>query len=208
MKNNISIFDDNTLDYDNWFERHSSLYRSELLALQKAIPVNKEGIEIGIGTGRFAEPFNIKVGIEPSDNMAILAEQRGATVIRAFAENLPIINESFDYVLMVTTICFLKDVEKAFSEAFRILKPKGEIILAFIDKNSAIGKKYEKKKAKSSYYQNAHFHSTVEISNLVDQAGFTDPEYWQTLFNNDEHIEEPKPGFGQGSFVVIKATKP
>ena len=208
MKNNFNVFDDYTLDYDDWFNRHKTAYQSELLAIEQAIPINKKGIEIGVGTGRFAHPFDIKHGVEPSENMARIAEQRGIKVIRAVAEDIPIESESFDFVLLVTTVCFLSDIPKAFSEIHRILNPQGEIILAIIDRNSELGKKYEAGKAKNKFYKDAHFHSTEEITNLVAQAGFGNFEYWQTLIKeNSDQIEQPKKGFGEGSFVVIKAQK-
>jgi len=208
MEKGFKVFDKNALDYDSWFDRHHTPYQSELLAIKQAIPLQKTGIEIGVGTGRFAHHFDIKHGVEPSENMAQIAEQRGVEVIRAVAENLPIKNESFDFALLVTTVCFLNDIPKAFSEIRRILKPKGEIILAIIDKNSVLGKKYEKGKAENKFYKDAHFHSTEEITELVKQAGFGNLEYWQTLFKeNSKKIETPKKGFGEGSFVVIKAQK-
>ncbi|QFZ55336.1 class I SAM-dependent methyltransferase [Oceanihabitans sp. IOP_32] len=208
MKNKIKVFDENALDYDNWFERHNTAFQTELLAIKQAIPLHKKGIEIGVGTGRFAEYFGITDGVEPSENMTQIAEQRGIKVIKAVAEDLPIKSESFDFALLVTTVCFLNDIPKAFSEIRRILKPKGEIIVAIIDKNSALGKKYEAKKAKNKFYKDAHFHSTEDITAWLTQAGFHKFEYWQTLFKeNSEQIEEPKEGFGKGSFVVIKAQK-
>ena len=88
-----TAFDQHTLEYDNWFEKHASQYQSEILALRKAIPKNKNGIEIGVGTGIFAQLLNIKFGIEPSENMLRLAEQRGIKVFRAVAEKLPIEDE-------------------------------------------------------------------------------------------------------------------
>lgn len=203
-----NLFDQNTLEYDQWFDKHSFVYQSEILAIQQAIPKNKTGIEIGVGTGRFAEPLNIKFGVEPSENMARLAEQRGITVYRAYAENLPIDDISFDFVLMVTAICFLSDIPKAFSEVYRILKPQGEIILAIVDKNSDLGKKYEKEKSENKFYKDAHFHSTQEITELLKQANFKSFSYRQTLTKASENkIEQPTQGFGKGSFVVIKATK-
>ncbi len=203
-----NLFNQNTLEYDQWFDKHSFVYQSEILAIQQAIPKNKTGIEIGVGTGRFAEPLNIKFGVEPSENMARLAEQRGITVYRAYAENLPIDNGSFDFALMVTTVCFLSDIPKAFSEVYRILKPQGEIILAIVDKNSDLGKKYEKEKSENKFYKDAHFHSTQEITELLKQADFQNFSYWQTLTKVSENkIEQPTQGFGKGSFVVIKATK-
>ncbi len=208
ISNSIKAFDQNTLEYDQWFDKHSTVYQSEILAIQQAIPQNKTGIEIGIGTGRFAKPLSIKFGVEPSENMARVAEQRGITVYRAYAENLPIDNATFDFVLMVTTICFLSDIPKAFLEVSRILKPQGEIILAIIDKNSELGRKYEMEKSANRFYKDAHFHSTEELTDLLKQAGFQNFQYWQTLtVINANEIEKPITSYGQGSFVVIKANK-
>ena len=206
MTDRTTAFDQNALEYDQWFGKHSAVYQSEILAIQQAIPQNKKGIEIGVGTGRFAEPLKIKFGVEPSENMAKFAEQRGIKVYRAFAENLPIDNATFDFVLMVTTVCFLSDIPKAFSEVHRILKPNGEIILAIIDKNSELGRKYEKEKSSNKFYSNAHFHSTEELTALLQQSRFQNFQYWQTLTSLKENeIEKPEKGYGQGSFVVIKA---
>jgi ubiquinone/menaquinone biosynthesis C-methylase UbiE len=208
MESNISIFDKNTLEYDNWFEKHSNIYQSEILALKEAIPLNKKGVEIGSGTGRFSFPFKINIGVDPSFNMSKLAEKKGMTVINAVAENLPFHEHSFNFALMATTVCFLSDIPKAFSEVRRILKPQGEIILAVIDKNSDLGKKYEIEKSENKFYKDAHFHSTQEITEHLKQAGFHNFSYWQTLAKtNVNEIEQPKRGFGEGSFVVIKAIK-
>lgn len=205
---NISAFDQYALEYDQWFEKHNALYQSELTAIEKAIPKHKTGIEIGTGTGRFAQPFHIHVGVEPSENMALLAEQRGMKVYRAVAETLPLENSSFDFALMVTTVCFLDDIPKAFNEVYRILKPHGEIILGIIDKNSPLGKKYQEEKSSNKFYRDAHFHSTEEITALLKNSGFHHFQYWQTLTQaNEEETEQPQQGSGKGSFVVIKASK-
>ncbi|HLF52917.1 class I SAM-dependent methyltransferase [Flavobacterium sp.] len=202
------VYNQYATEYDEWFDKHFNLYQSELLALKKAIPENKTGIEIGVGTGRFAQPLNIKFGVEPSESMAILAEQRGVKVYKAFAENLPIEKETFDFALMVTTVCFLSDIPKAFQEAHRILKTDGEIIIAIIDKNSELGKKYEKEKENNKFYKDAHFHSAEELTTLLEQSGFHSFSYWQTLTKTSEtEIEQPTRGFGKGSFVVIRASK-
>ncbi|MBI4929494.1 MAG: class I SAM-dependent methyltransferase [Bacteroidetes bacterium] len=228
VEKNISAFDQYTLEYDNWFEQHASQYQSEILALRKAIPKNKIGIEIGVGTGRFAQLLNIKFGVEPSQNMLQFAEQKGINVLKAVAEKLPIENESYDFALMTTTVCFLPDIPKAFSEVYRILKPKGEIIIGLINKNSTLGKIYMLKKFTNVFYKEAHFHSTKEITSLLKKTGFTQFQYWQTLTNetkentpcacctpddwqestkSNNEIEQPQIGFDKGGFVVIKAIK-
>lgn len=195
-------------EYDNWFEKHPNLYQSELLAMKQAVPKNKTGIEIGVGTGRFAIPLNIKFGVEPSESMAQFAKRRGVEIINAIAEDLPIENRSFDFTTMVTTICFLNDIPKAFADVHRILKPEGEFIIGLIDRNSKLGKKYERQKTTNKFYRNAHFHSTAEIKEFLSQAGFQNFTYWQTLISaNGNIVEQPQPGYGKGSFVVIKGIK-
>ena len=109
--------------YENWFYKNEFTYLSELLAVKKMLHFDTMGIEIGVGSGRFAEPLGIKIGIEPSQKMIQLAVQRGLDVIKGVAEDLSIKKDLFDFALMVTTICFLDDVTKAFREVFRILKP-------------------------------------------------------------------------------------
>jgi hypothetical protein len=47
------------------------------LALQQAIPIGRKGLEVGVGTGRFAQALNIPYGVEPSRAMANLARKRG-----------------------------------------------------------------------------------------------------------------------------------
>jgi ubiquinone/menaquinone biosynthesis C-methylase UbiE len=140
--------------------------------------------------------------------MAKMAEARGMSVIRAYAEDLPIEKNSYDFVLFVTTICFLSDIPKALAEAHRILRDGGEIIVAFIDKTSTLGKKYEREKSGNKFYANAHFHSTPELTGHLKTAGFTDFTYWQTLIRPElNHVEQPAEGYGKGSFVVIRAVK-
>lgn len=90
----------------------------------------------------------------------------------------------------------------------RILQPKGEIILAIIDKSSEFGRKYEMEKFSNKFYQDTHFHSTEELTAILQQSGFQNFQYWQTLTSlNENEIEKPEKGYGQGSFVVIKSNK-
>ena len=196
--------------YEDWFEDNKYAYQSEINAIKDILPVFKSGIEIGVGSGKFALPFNIKLGIEPSVEMRRLAESRGITVLNGIAENLPLENEKFDLVLMVTTLCFLDDVKKAFSEVYRILKPEGYFINGFVDKNSKIGKIYQKYKDRSIFYKEAVFFSTKEVVKLIDEAGFRKIEFRQTIFSPLDKINKVnivKKGYGEGSFIVIRAHK-
>ena len=204
-------FDENARAYDAWFEAHRSLYASELAAIRTLVPEAGRGIEIGVGTGRFAEPLGIKVGIEPSPAMRAIARERGINAIDGVAEQLPIESETFDYVLFVTTLCFLESLYQAFSEAFRILKPNGAVVTGFIEKESTLGRLYQQRQADSRFYGEASFHTVTEIIRVLEYAGFGDLSFSQTLFaekDEAEGVQRVKEGYGEGAFVVVRAIKP
>ena len=172
------------------------------------MPENKHGMEIGVGVGRVASPLNIKVGVEPSKKLAEMARKKGITVFEDFAERLSFNDCEFDFVLMVNVICFLENIGKAFKESFRILKKGGFFIVCFIDKNSSLGKKYHQKKDRSRFYKEARFYRVREVLDYLKKTGFGDFEFKQTIFEGDDDKLQPvKKGYGEGSFVIIKALK-
>ena len=203
-------FDKHSADYEKWFEFNKYAYKSEIKAVGHFIPEHGKGIEIGVGSGLFAQPLGIKNGIEPSPEMRNIALKRGLNVYDGIAENIPLENNAFDYALFVTTICFVDDIEKSLKEVKRILKPTGRIIIGFVDKNSRIGKKYQANKEFSTFYKEASFYSSEEIENLLQDKGFRNIEFVQTLFGELKNISEVqsfRQGYGEGSFVVVKAEK-
>ncbi|HSL88383.1 MAG TPA: class I SAM-dependent methyltransferase [Ignavibacteriaceae bacterium] len=206
MKDNpFDIFID---EYENWFKENELVFQSELLALKQVIPVGKEGVEIGIGSGIFAEKLNIKFGIDPSEKMLNYATQRNLTVKKGFAENLPYPDKSFDFVTFITSICFVDNPEKALKEAHRIIKDKGNLIIAFIDKESSLGKSLELEKEDSKFYRHAKFYSVSELTSMIINNHFEITEIIQTLTEMKlKFPENPMKGHGKGSFVVIKGRK-
>ena len=203
-------FDKYLNEYEEWFIEHRFVYESELEAVRHFIPKNKKGIEIGIGTGRFALPFGITEGVEPSASMRKFAVQKGLTVYEGTAEEIPLPNESYDFVLMVTTICFVDDIGKAFKEVKRILKLGGNFIIGLVDKKSNLGKVYEKMKEQNKFYRIATFYSVDEVKDYLGSNGFKDIEIIQTVFgelSNIKSIQHFKKGYGEGGFVVICATR-
>ena len=208
MNTGDNLFNKTAIEYDLWFDEHENAWRSELLALESFIPQGKEGLEVGVGTGRFAAEFGIKTGIEPAHNMAEMARTRGIKVIEGVGENLPYADNRFDFVLLVAVDCFVDDIEKTYSEAFRVLKHGGRIIIGLLDKNGTVAQKYQAKKAPDNVYWYSHFHTTEETVSLLEKVGFKNFEFYQTLTVPDPPMaEEPLPGYGQGSFVAIKAEK-
>ena len=91
--------------------------------------------------------------------MADIAQRRGIKVYRAVAEALPFRPDSFDLVVMVTVLCFLRDPFLALTEATRVLKPGGQILIGMIDKDSPLGRYYEAHKQESKFYRQANFYA-------------------------------------------------
>jgi len=203
-------FDNHLPEYEQWFTDNHFAFLSEVEAIRKVLPANGRGVEIGIGSGIFALPLGIKEGCDPSAAMREKAVERGISAIDGIAENLPYEDESIDFVLMVTTICFVDDVNKTFQEIYRVLKPGGAVIVAFVDRESPVGKMYLQEKEKSLFYKDANFYSTEEVYKFLMNNGFTIEKTIQTLFGELKKvmdIQQPETGSGKGSFVVIKAIK-
>lgn len=203
-------FDEHLSEYEQWFADNHFAFESELEAIRKVIPKKGKGIEIGIGSGIFAVPLGITDGIEPSVIMREKARERGLHVIDGIAENLPISDGSYDFVLMVTTICFVDDLSRSFAEAHRILRHGGLLILGFVDKESTVGKLYLSMKEKSLFYRDALFYSTEEVYKNLWENNFTVSSTFQTVFgtlNEVVEIQKHEKGHGKGSFVVVKAKK-
>ncbi len=192
----------------NGLKKNRDLYEVELRAIQQLIPSQEaKGVEIGVGSGKFAARLGIKIGVEPSEKMAIKARKQGINVYRGIAEDLPFPGDRFDFVLMVTTICFVDDVIKSFREAFRVLKPSGCIIVGFADKESELGRQYADKKRKKANFTNMPlFFSTQEVLKYLKEVGFEIVKIRQTLIPG-ELPGAILDGFGRGAFIVIKGVK-
>ena len=203
-------FDQHAEEYEEWFSRNPYVYRSELKAVAHFIPPASEGLEIGVGSGKFAGPLGITIGVEPSARMRRLAESRGIRVLDGVAENLPFPNARFDFVLMVTTICFLDDAARSFQEAARVLKAEGVFVIGFVDKDSPLGRVYQKRKDQNLFYRQATFYAATEVIDLLRQNGFERPQAIQTVFGQMEKIRSIQgyeSGHGRGGFVAIRAKK-
>jgi SAM-dependent methyltransferase len=196
--------------YEAWFVEHPLAYVSELHAVRELLPPGGAGMELGMGTGRFAAPLGIKKGVEPSRAMADLAKKKGLAPVSGVAENLTFGNAEFDFCLMVTTVCFLDDIDLAFGEVFRVLKPGGSFLIGFVDRESLLGLEYLKRKDESAFYKDATIYSVDEITAHLKRAGFADFVFRQTLFKPlgaMVEVDPVKDGYGEGSFVVVRGTK-
>ncbi len=205
---NTQGYENHASDYDHWFEENPALYQAEIAAIQRLLPSGK-GLEIGAGSGRFTQPLKINTGVEPAKAMREIALQRGLNVVAGVAEELPFADQSFDFAIFVTSTCFLDSPQTAYQEAARVTKKDGSVIVAFLEKNSELGKLYEQHKHENPLFRDATFYGYAEIVAMLEKAGFANFKTVQTVL--PENATHPKdtvlPGHDQGTFVVVSAQK-
>lgn len=205
----VRPFEDDAPRYDRWFDGHPLDFRAEVEALRPLLPAGR-CLEVGVGTGRFAEALGVREGVEPSPRMAERARGRGVDVQIGVAEALPFPDAGFDAVLMVTTVCFVADLPRALAETRRVLRPGGTLVVGFIDRDSHLGRRLDARRATNPFYASATFRSTAELLAALQAAGFTVGTIRQALVADPDptnQVEPALPGHGQGGFVVVAATR-
>jgi len=204
-------FETHAEEYDAWFDRNSNAYESELQAVRELLPPPGAWVEVGVGTGRFATRLGIPLGIEPAEGMAALARARGVRVLKGQAEALPLPDASVDAVFLITTLCFVVDVDRALREAARALRDGGHALVAFIPQESALGKLYAVNCSADRFFRRATLRTTGRILDAVEAAGLEVERTMQTLSGSPEEanarVEPPSEGHDRGSFVVARAVK-
>ncbi len=172
MNPSRQVFEDHAKDYDRWFDEHDDTYQAQLRMLRNALPDHGHGLEVGIGSGRFAVPLGIGYGIDPSHELLKMAKSRGTEVVLGEGEHLPYCTGSFDYVLMMTVICFLEDVIAVFHEANRVLSPGGILVVGFIEKEGEVQRIHKNRATKGKFLRFAKFRTAGEAAGFFRDAGF------------------------------------
>ena len=211
------IFDKLCEDYDRWFERSpgKEMFALERRCLEDALRgANKPWMEVGVGTGRFAEALGVEYGIDASAPMLEKARARGIEVVEGRAESLPYEGDSFGAVLMVVTICFLEDPLASIRECFRTTQPGGVLAVGIVPADSSWGRDYQKKKESGHpYYSNARFYTVSQVEQMGTSAGYEVDGVFSTLFEGvgKQPIGYYPPVNGrqeEAGFVVIRLLKP
>ena len=211
MHGETNPFETHYAEYDAWFDRNANVYESELLAVREVLPPPGDWVEIGVGSGRFASRLGIPTGIEPADGIAALARGRGVDVLKGKAESLPLQDESIDAAFLITTLCFVDDVDRTFHELARVLRAGGQAIVAFIPKDSRFGELYSTNTSEDRFFRRATLHTKRRVFDAIEAAVVEIERTVQTLTGSPEEandrIEPPTEGHDRGSFVVVRAIK-
>jgi len=209
------VFDTFAGRYDAWFDSPFGKTAFELeKSCIKLLCRNLKGpsLEIGVGTGRFAEALGIEYGVDISGKVLEFAKRRGITVVKASGEELPFPDESFGSIFIIVTLCFVEKPEKLLEEASRVLVKDGRVILGLILKESPWAQFYMKKgKAGNVFYRNARFYSFDELKAMMKNK-LTILNVCSTIFQKPTEkplrFEAPRRGYyREAGFVAVEAGK-
>jgi len=232
---NSITFDKFAEDYDSWFLKNKNLLESELKLLAHFLDNSGNTISIGCGSGLFEmllkKEFNIiiKDGIEPSETMAEIARKRGLNVQIGTTENTYLGEEKFDTIFFNGTPSYIKNLEKAFTNAYNALKKGGKIIVLDVPKESSYALIYNLAMTLGTwdhellsniqpicpypieFVKEANWRTTSEKIEILKKTGFKNFKFAQTLTKHplysNNNVEEPKQGYESGDYVAICAIK-
>jgi ubiquinone/menaquinone biosynthesis C-methylase UbiE len=210
----VSPFDGAADDYDGWFDGEGKLvFETELRALEQVLAdLPRPWLEVGSGSGRFADSLGIDIGIDPSAELLRRAAGRQVEVVRARGEQLPFADATFGAVFIIVALPFVEWPLSVLRETRRVLQPGGKMVLAEIPRTSQWGKLHEGEgEAGHPIYRLADFRSYPELIDIVERGSLSLQKIVSTLVQAPgevREVEEPQNGLALGaSFVVLVAGK-
>jgi SAM-dependent methyltransferase len=198
------------LEYDAWFDGVGRLiFLNEVEALRRLLPsLPRPWLEIGVGSGRFAQALGIETGLDPSDKLVEIARSRGIKALIGRGEDRVFDGQSQGTVFLLFTLCFLDSPLAVLKEASRILVPGGKLVLGLVLRDSPWGKLYQQQKKEGHrFYRHAKFYRCHEVVRLLVRAGFMGERMVSTLMQEPgsvDHVEAPKEGYyPDAGFTII-----
>ncbi len=207
-----AVFHKRAAEYDSWFEE-SLLFAIETEAIKSLqIPQATPALEIGVGPGRFATEFGSDFGIDPANAPLHIAAKRNIKVCQAVGEALPFLDKSFAKVSLFFTLCFVQNPEKVLTEAHRVLRDDGDMLLGFVPSTGQWGKALLKKKeAKHPFYEHARFYSIDDCETLLRNSGLFIHDARSTLYQAPESVDTMETARSeldnQAGFIALHAKK-
>ncbi|MCJ8501740.1 class I SAM-dependent methyltransferase [Desulfatitalea alkaliphila] len=186
-----TVFDTIADDYDRWYDDAAgrALFREEVACL-RAVWNDFAGrwLEVGVGSGRFAEALSIGYGIDLSLPMAVKAAARGIRVQLARAERLPYPADALDGILIAFTLCFLDRPDAVFRECRRVLRPGGRLLLGTLPTEGAWARAYMRKGAQGHpIYAHARFRPLKKTLAMAARTGLVLRQSAGALLHSPDH---------------------
>ena len=211
----ITVFEELAQRYDAWYEGAVGqvAFPMEVECLRPLLlgPPTPH-LEVGVGTGRFAEALQVEVGIDPSCSMLRLACQRGVSVVQGVGERLPFPDEAFGAVLLVVTLCFVDDPLVVLRESARVVCSDGAVVLGLVLRESPWAEAYLEKGLRGHpFYAAAHFYRLREVEEMLEAVGLSVRRHRSVLCQAPSEIpsrEPPLEGYvPEAGFTCLLAYK-
>ncbi len=172
-----------------------------------------KALEIGSGTGHWTKFFKHLgfdiIGVDICDKMIEIAKKKLPNIqfIKADATDLPFDDETFDYVFAITVFEFIENQDKAFQEAFRVLKTGGYFLIGALNLNSELGQR----KHESETFKNAKFFTPQQLEQILKKYGSVEMQGGVVLQNGeilDYYKTLPKQQrINKGAFIAALVRK-
>jgi len=165
-------------------------------------------VEVGVGTGAFAQALGVQVGLDPARAVLLRARARGLQALRGVAEALPFREGSLGGVLVVVTICFVDRPQAMLGEIRRALAPHGGLVVGMVPADSPWGRHYRRlREAGHPFYRHATFYTVAQVVAMADECGLGLADAASTLTSppgGPIAPEAPRRGVHPGaSFVAL-----
>lgn len=215
MRDKIEAFDTVAGIYDDWYDhpQGKQVFEAEKNAVDQMIPRTGLGIEIGAGTGVFAESLtNIDrtiLCLDPSVEMIKKARKRKMPSLLGVGVPLPIRRDLLDFGYMVTVLEFLNDPVALFKEVKKYSKQNAALSILFINSDSSWGDLYQNIGEKGDpVFKQATLFSLEQVSTLLNKSGYSIIDAKGTLNSDpsnqevDDRIMEPS---SKSGVIIVKA---
>jgi ubiquinone/menaquinone biosynthesis C-methylase UbiE len=172
-----SVFEQEADRYDAWYDTSNgtALFEAELETIRPLIAgYEASGLEVGMGTGRFAQQLGIPYGVDPAVAPLRIAQHRSVTGIAARGEHLPFRDGVFSSVTFIFTLCFVEDAVSVVREATRVIRSDGLVIIGAVPGDGPLGQHYKVLGREGHrIYSIARFLDRPALDRLIDAAGLT-----------------------------------
>jgi ubiquinone/menaquinone biosynthesis C-methylase UbiE len=165
-------------NYDDWYmhPQGKQVFEAELNALMLAVP-DGIGVEIGAGTGIFAESLSnnerVIICLDPSFKMLSRAKDRGLPCILGYGESLPFRIGLIEFIYMVAVIEFIDDPVDLLTEIKNTSKNEAPLVILFINRNSSWGELYQNIGDKGDpVFKHATLYTLDEVRNFLCKSNY------------------------------------